>query len=148
MVYVELNMVRAGVVREPSEWPWCSYQDWMGIRKRYRVLDREGFLKLMGNARLEEFEDQYQRLITETIAKRQLARQPQWTESIAVGSEQFVQSIADTIHHRQNLRYEVTQGGSWCLREGPESTKILRESKERQKEPLSTKSRVESESIS
>jgi putative transposase len=26
MVYIELNMVLAGVVRHPEQWPWCSYQ--------------------------------------------------------------------------------------------------------------------------
>ena len=35
MVYIELNMVRAGVVRHPEQWPWCSYQEWMGQRERY-----------------------------------------------------------------------------------------------------------------
>ena len=29
MVYIELNMVRAGVVRHPGEWRWCSYVEWM-----------------------------------------------------------------------------------------------------------------------
>ena len=27
MVYVDLNMVRAGVVTHPSEWPFCAYNE-------------------------------------------------------------------------------------------------------------------------
>ena len=32
-----------------------------------------------------------------------MARQPQWTESIAVGSRPFVETIAQTVSHRQHL---------------------------------------------
>jgi len=32
MVYIELNMVRAGVVQHPKQWPWCSFQEWIGNR--------------------------------------------------------------------------------------------------------------------
>ena len=32
-----------------------------------------------------------------------MARQPQWTESIAVGSRPFVETIAETVLHRQHL---------------------------------------------
>jgi putative transposase len=28
--YIDLNMVRAGVVGHPSEWPWCSYPELSG----------------------------------------------------------------------------------------------------------------------
>ncbi len=37
--YIDLNMVRAGVVREPAEWAWCGYGELVGLRRRYRVVD-------------------------------------------------------------------------------------------------------------
>lgn len=37
MRYIEMNMVRAGVVRHPSEWAWCGYNEVVGSRKRYKV---------------------------------------------------------------------------------------------------------------
>jgi hypothetical protein len=33
-VYIELNMVRAGVVPHPAEWPWCSYTESIGVGSR------------------------------------------------------------------------------------------------------------------
>ncbi|MEA1926873.1 MAG: hypothetical protein U9N73_01600, partial [Candidatus Auribacterota bacterium] len=39
LTYIDLNMIRAGVVSHPEEWEWCGYRELMGIRKRYRVLD-------------------------------------------------------------------------------------------------------------
>ncbi len=38
--YIDLNMVRAGVVRNPAEWAWCGYQEMAGLRKRYRVVNQ------------------------------------------------------------------------------------------------------------
>jgi hypothetical protein len=41
LCYIELNMVRAGVVSHPREWEWVGYHEIMGQRKRYRLLDLE-----------------------------------------------------------------------------------------------------------
>ena len=38
MVYVDVNMVRAGVVTHPREWPWCGYQEISGARTRYCIV--------------------------------------------------------------------------------------------------------------
>ena len=55
MVYIDLNMVRAGVVAHPAQWPWCSYSEWMGQRRRYGVIDTKECLRILGGATLEEF---------------------------------------------------------------------------------------------
>jgi hypothetical protein len=47
-----------------------------------------------------------------------MAREPQWTESIAVGSRAYVEAIAPTITHRQRLNYSVVGESAWALREG------------------------------
>ena len=40
MAYIDLNMVRAGVVDHPSQWEWTGYRELMGERRRNRLLDR------------------------------------------------------------------------------------------------------------
>ena len=42
--YVDLNMVRAGQVKHPSEWRWCSYDELTGQRQRYRIIDEHRLL--------------------------------------------------------------------------------------------------------
>jgi hypothetical protein len=42
-------------------------------------------------------------LIEARLAKDVMAREPQWTECIAVGSRAFVEAIGQTIRHRQQL---------------------------------------------
>jgi len=60
MVYIELNRVRAGVVKPPSQWPWCSYVEWMGLRERYRAVDRAECLPLAGGVTAGEFRANYE----------------------------------------------------------------------------------------
>jgi hypothetical protein len=48
-----------------------------------------------------------------------LAREPQWTEAIAVGSRVFVEAIGQTIGHRQQLTYATVGENAWALREEP-----------------------------
>jgi REP element-mobilizing transposase RayT len=38
MVYIDLNMMRAGVVSHPAQWPWCSYSEWAGLRRQLGFL--------------------------------------------------------------------------------------------------------------
>ncbi len=42
LVYIDLNMVRAGVVKHPSEWAFCEYNEIQAPRERYALIDYEG----------------------------------------------------------------------------------------------------------
>jgi putative transposase len=116
MVYIDLNMVRAGAVKHPSQWPWCGYREWAGLRRRYRVVDQRECLQLCGAADVAEFQRHYECLIQERLA-RDMAREPQWTESIAVGSRAFVDEIARGITCRQRLESTAVDASAWVLRE-------------------------------
>src|ERR1051326_2194170 len=109
------NMARAGVVKHPSQWPWCGYGEWTGLRGRYRVVNQKECLELCGAADVSAFWVHYEHLIQERLA-RDLAREPQWTESIAVGSRGFVEEIALTISCRQQLERAPGEGSAWVLR--------------------------------
>ena len=39
MIYIDLNMVRAGVVSHPSEWQWTGYNELLRPKSRYRLID-------------------------------------------------------------------------------------------------------------
>ena len=42
---------------------------------------------------------------------------PQWTESIAVGSQAFVEAIGQTVRGRQRLDYAPIGENAWVLRD-------------------------------
>ncbi len=53
LVYIDLNMVRAGVVKHPSEWEFGGYHELQNPKKRYAVTD---YAKLMDLLALDSFE--------------------------------------------------------------------------------------------
>ena len=48
LVYIDLNMVRAGVVNHPREWPASGYHEIQTPSQRYRIVDHESLLQLLG----------------------------------------------------------------------------------------------------
>src|SRR6476620_10003283 len=72
MVYIELNMVRAGVVGHPEQWPWCRYQECVGLRRRYVLTNQQACLGIFGNPELKPFQVHYRRLIDGRLARTSL----------------------------------------------------------------------------
>jgi hypothetical protein len=118
MVYIDLNTVRARAVAHPAQWPRCSYGEWTGERRRYGVVDTKECLRILGGATLEKFRANYRGLIQARLAKDVLAREPQWTEGIAVGSRAFVEAIGQAVRRRQQLTSTPVGENAWMLREG------------------------------
>jgi len=117
LVYIELNMVRSGVVGHPREWPWVGYHEIMGTRSRYRLIDLERLCWRVGAASLQEVRENLDRSLAETIAQDQVRRQPCWTESLAVGSSSFVEKIQPFILSRRETEIVETDSKLWVLRE-------------------------------
>ena len=42
LVYMDMNMVRVGVVNHPSEWTFTGYNEIQAPRERYALIDYEG----------------------------------------------------------------------------------------------------------
>jgi len=110
--YIDLNMVRAGVVSHPGGWQWCGYSELMGEKARYRLLDMDLLLKLLGVANIEPFRVQYSERIQLAIANNKLSREICWTESIAVGSRSYVAKISESLRykHRRPFIEEYDDG--------------------------------------
>jgi putative transposase len=116
MKYIDLNMVRAGVVAHPEEWRWCGYDELAGIRRRYRLIDLDWISTCFEGTILDGFSAQYRASIDVAVQEGRLTRDPIWTESIAVGSEEFVRSVSDEIRNR--VRLEINEAnGIWTVRE-------------------------------
>lgn len=89
-VYMDLNMVRAGVVAHPSEWPFCGYHEIQRPKERYTLIDYNGLRETFGFGEMDEFAASYRGWVDEALKKTRHRRDPKWTEGIAVGSESFV----------------------------------------------------------
>ncbi len=111
MWYIDRNMVRAGVVRHPSEWSWCGFQEIAGLRRRYRALDLAELVRMGGMIDSRALVQWYCVELDARLQTVSQVREALWTESIAVGSKEFVHRIAGLAKSRKRLE----------IREGPDS---------------------------
>ena len=114
-------MVRAGVVAHPSLWRWGGHDEMSGQRARYRLLDLNRLLESLDVASLAEYRALYQQGIEEAIQRRAIAREPEWTETLAVGNREFVERACSVYAARQKLVYAAAcgeeAGATWTIRD-------------------------------
>lgn len=115
LVYIDLNMVRAGVVRHPREWGEAGYREIQRAHGRYRIIDRAALSALLGISehRLARAHAEW---IESTLA-RQSSREPRWSEAIAVGRRSFVERVQRELGARARYRHIEAVGGMSALRD-------------------------------
>jgi len=91
LVYIDLNMVRAGVVSHPAQWKACGYNEIQSPRTRYRVIDLDGLCDLTASNSIGALRRSHKALIEQALARGALERHAKWTESMAVGPESFTE---------------------------------------------------------
>ena len=109
--YIDLNMVRAGVVKRPEEWLWTGWQEIMGLRKRYCLVDQNRLLAWTGHTDIEQLREHYKHDLMNRIHHRILQRESQWTDAVAVGTEAFIKSVTDKLPDRRRWQIEATTIG-------------------------------------
>ncbi len=115
--YIDLNMVRAGAVASPADWEWCGYHEIVGLRKRYRLLDREALAEALAPDRgWEDVSRHYAETVREALHGASLRREACWTESLAVGGKAFTESMSSRIPNRIAVE-QVQTDGLWLVRE-------------------------------
>jgi hypothetical protein len=118
LVYVDLNMVRAGVVEHPSEWPHGGYNEIQAPPQRYAIIDREALKELLAFRSDADLASAHRDWIEEALLKKDsLRREGKWTESIAVGSEDYVVATQAKPGMKGRGREVIGSDGSYELRE-------------------------------
>jgi putative transposase len=126
LVYIELNMVRAGVTDHPKDWPFCSYAEIFGARQRYRLVDTTMLMQLLGIGNRDLLKSAYDSWIREKLSRGAIEREPKWTESIAVGEERFVVEIKERLGVRAASR-EIAPADDNIMGTEADASFILRE---------------------
>jgi hypothetical protein len=117
MIYIDMNMVRAGVVNHPSEWSYGGYNELQNPRERYSLIDYESLMDLLGIRNVEELKIAYREWVEEGLVKQDLDRHPRWTESIAVGSESFIEKTRAELGIKADERRVREEDGVFEIRE-------------------------------
>jgi len=93
LVYIDLNMVRAGVVDHPARWGVSGYREIQSPPKRYRIIDRKALCALTHVASEQALRIMHKNLVENCLVNGRLEREPVWTESVAVGPKNYIAQV-------------------------------------------------------
>lgn len=121
LVYIDLNMVRAGVVSHPCDWFDGGYREIQQPTTRYRVIDQQSLLALFGFSNGPDFQQIHRQWVEAELKADTTQRQPFWTESLAVGRKEFVQDVQAQLGASAMVRAVIDEAEHFMLKEPPAS---------------------------
>lgn len=114
--YIDMNMVRAGVVKHPKEWKQSGHNEIQTPRQRYGLINYDYLMRLLNFSDHESLKTAHNKWVktalTETNEKNLM-----WTRSIAVGDEQFIEKAKTLLGNRAKGRKGVKSEIGFELRE-------------------------------
>jgi putative transposase len=117
LTYIDLNMVRNGVVAHPSQWPFGGYNEIQKPRRKNVLIAYKKLTELAGFESYDTFQEAHREMVNESLANGNNQRQKEWTESIAVGSQSFSESIKEKLGVRAKGRKIIETDVGFQLRE-------------------------------
>jgi putative transposase len=117
LVYIDLNMVRAGVVTHPEQWKESGFREIQKPSKRYAIIDLQSLSELSGVVDLKDFQRAHRQWVEQGLENGVAYRDERWSESIAVGSLAFVETIKNNLGIKASHRDVTEANGSYALRE-------------------------------
>jgi putative transposase len=117
MTYIDMNMVRSGVVNHPEEWPFCGYNEIQNPRQRYSLIDYQRLISLLQMKDLSELQELCRKSVEQSLASKDKSREIKWSESIAVGSKSFIEATIKRLGIKARGRKVIGGNKSYELRE-------------------------------
>ena len=117
IAYIDLNMVRAGVVKHPNEWSHSGYNEIQKPKQRYGIIDFKSYMGLVQIKTPEELKQSHQQWIEEALKQSRIVRESKWTQSIAVGDKPFLEQIKERLGIRAKSRKIRESGDGYQLSE-------------------------------
>jgi len=93
LFYLDMNMVRAGVVAHPRHWRFGGYQELSGTRQRYRVIDQDRLLNCLAMQDQAAFRQWYEATLGELCQRASQPREPHWSRAFAVGGRGWIEQL-------------------------------------------------------
>jgi len=115
ITYIDMNMVRAGVVEHPTQWEFCGYNEIQNPRKRKGIIDFDLLMDLLG---IENYDDLKEaRGKWSAIKTDNSDKENKWTQSITVGSKTFIEKMKKALGYRATGRKIISADDTFELRE-------------------------------
>jgi putative transposase len=117
LVYIDLNMVRAGVVGHPAAWADGGYREIQDPPQRYALIALGELSALCGFSSVSDFQRAHRRWIGEALVRAPVGREERWSTAIAVGSQAFVEKLKQALGISVRHRHVDDADGMYVLRE-------------------------------
>lgn len=117
MVYIDLNMVRAGAVAHPGGWDVCGYSELQNPPERYRIIDQDALAESLEIGERSSLSAQVREWTNATLAVEHSVRQDHWSSSLAVGSQGFVEQFKSAGGVSQQYRRVAQNSAAFILNE-------------------------------
>lgn len=96
---MDFQMVRTGNpdLFHPLLWDHCGHLELTGVRKRYRVLDRQAIRRCFMDAAWHQFREWYIGASNAKWNAGEFAAEPWWPTALVVGTQPLCETIADSL---------------------------------------------------
>jgi len=121
LAYIDMNMVRAGVVSHPSEWQHGGYHEIQSPPCRYRLIDRSRLIELTGASDDGHLRRLHREWLDESLQPGRNCHESAWSEAVAVGGFAYVEMIRRKLGLSPQSRWIEQSDDRDVLRE-PESS--------------------------
>ncbi len=115
LLYIDLNMVRAGVVKHPWEWEHSGWSELAGVRQRYRIVNMNRLLTCLCMEDEEVFRQWHEQAMHELLQVEELKREAFWSTSVAVGDREW---LTDLVAARRLKRHRIMEAEHVCYLKG------------------------------
>jgi REP-associated tyrosine transposase len=115
LIYIDLNMVRAGVVKHPGDWRHSGFSEIRKGRERCRIINIKRLLDCLCIKDKQTLLDWHECSIMEKINKQELKKEKYWSNSIAVGESAWLDNL---ISNKNFKRQKIIHAGNVCYISG------------------------------
>lgn len=91
LIYIDLNMVRAGAVSHPCEWQVSGYHEIQSPLPRKGIVDHVYLQNLFKSSDTESLRHLHSTWIEDQL--KDTCREPIWTESVGVGDQDYLDEL-------------------------------------------------------
>ena len=117
LVYIDLNMVRTGVVKHPAEWPFCGYNEIQEPKRKNVLINYEKLTELLEFDTYDKVKTYHKGWVDDYLRNGKNIRDDRWTKSIAIGSRSFIEKVKSLMGIMAIGRESIEVGESYQLRE-------------------------------
>ena len=110
-------MVRAGVIAHPIEWNFSGYREIQKPRRKCALIAYERLHKLSGFDSYDQFTDAHRKWVASFLENDDCVHDGKWTQSVAVGTQEFVENIKQKLGFKAKGRKVVETEEVYQLRE-------------------------------